>query len=153
MRRVRLLVLALVGLGPMSSLAHAEGAGIEWETLNQEVVKLRRSGQYDRALALAQSVLHVAEQKVGPSHPDVATSLNNLAELYRVQGYYAQAEPLYQRALAITENALGPDHPNVATILGNLATLYYDQGHYAQAEMHYKTRAGDQGESARPRPS
>ncbi len=36
-----------------------------------------------------------------------ATSLNNLAELYRAQGKYEQAEPLYQRALAIRE---GPIH-------------------------------------------
>ncbi len=42
-----------------------------------------------------------------PEHPDVAQSLNNLAELYRVQGRYAEAEPLYQRALAIREKALG----------------------------------------------
>ena len=33
--------------------------------------------------------------------PDVAISLNNLAELYRTQGRYAEAEPLYQRSLAI----------------------------------------------------
>ena len=38
---------------------------------------------------------------LGPDHPDVAASLNNLAELYRAQGKYADAEPLYQRALVI----------------------------------------------------
>ena len=38
-------------------------------------------------------------------HPDVATSLNNLAALYKAQGHYAEAEPLYQRSLAKT---LGP---------------------------------------------
>jgi tetratricopeptide (TPR) repeat protein len=54
----------------------------------------------------------------------VATSLNNLAELYRIQGNYGDAEPLYQRALRIWETALGPDHPLVATSLNNLAVLY-----------------------------
>ena len=38
--------------------------------------------------------------------PLVATSLNNLAVLYRVQGRYAEAEPLYQRSLAIKELSL-----------------------------------------------
>ena len=38
----------------------------------------------------------------------MATSLNNLAELYHDQGQYAEAEPLFERALAIREQALGP---------------------------------------------
>ena len=36
----------------------------------------------------------MVEKNVGPDHPDVATSLNNLAELYRIQGQYTQAELL-----------------------------------------------------------
>ena len=34
---------------------------------------------------------------LGPEHPDVAASLNNLAGIYKAQGNYAQAEPLYKR--------------------------------------------------------
>ena len=64
----------------------------------------------------------------------MATSLNNLAGLYREQGKYAEAEPLYQRALKIDEKALGPDHPDVAIRLNNLAELYRAQGKYAAAE-------------------
>jgi Tetratricopeptide repeat len=51
------------------------------------------------------------EKALGPDHPDVATSLNNLALLYHVQGLHEQAEPLYNRSLAIMEKALGPEHP------------------------------------------
>ena len=57
--------------------------------------------------------LAIAEKALGPEHPNVATSLNNLAELYRAQGQYAEAEPFYKRALAIWEKALGPEHPSV----------------------------------------
>ena len=42
--------------------------------------------------------LQIQEKALGPDHPDVATSLNNLALLYYNQGQYAKAEPLYQRA-------------------------------------------------------
>ena len=73
-----------------------------------------------------------------PIIPTVATSLNNLAVLYRDQGKYAEAEPLYQRALAIREKALGSDHPDVAASLNNLAELYRDQGKYAEAEPLYQ---------------
>ena len=42
----------------------------------------------------------------GPDHPNVAKSLNNLAEVYRAEGRYADAEPLYKRALTIQEKVL-----------------------------------------------
>jgi CHAT domain-containing protein/tetratricopeptide (TPR) repeat protein len=74
---------------------------------------------------------------LGPDHPDTATSLNNLADLYHSQGAYDKAEPLYLRALAIREKTLGPDHPKTATSLNNLALLYVDQGVYAKAKPLY----------------
>ncbi len=75
---------------------------------------------------------------MGPDHPDTATSLNNLAELYKSQGKYIEAEPLYQRAIAIDEKALGPEHPGLATDLNNLAGLYWAQGKYAEAVPLYQ---------------
>ena len=66
----------------------------------------RPSRFYKRSLA-------IYEKALGPEHPDVGTSLNNLAALYADQGRYAEAEPLYKRSLAISEKALGPDHPDV----------------------------------------
>ena len=52
------------------------------------------------------------EKQLGESHPSVASSLNNLALLYKSQGKYAEAEPLYQRAIAILLEKLGENHPN-----------------------------------------
>ena len=106
----------------MSSLTYAQGAGIEWDLLNKEVMELYSAGNYDHAVIVAQKALRVAEQNGGSG--DVATSLNNLAQLYDTQGDYAKAEPLYKRSLAILEKALGSDHPGVATSLNNLAALY-----------------------------
>ena len=80
--------------------------------------------QVRRGRATAQAVAGNHEKALGSDHPDVAKSLNNLAELYRYQGRYAEAEPLYKRSLAIREKALGPDHPDVAISLNNLASLY-----------------------------
>ena len=57
-------------------------------------------------------------------HPSVATSLNNLAGLYKSQGRYAEAEPFYQQALEMRRELLGDRHPSVATSLNNLAALY-----------------------------
>ena len=82
--------------------------------------------------------LAIREKALGPDHPDVAQSLNNLAESYRGQVRHAEARPLYERSLAIREKVLGPDHPDVAQSLNNLALLYQAQGRYAEAEPLYK---------------
>jgi len=107
----------------------------EWKRLNQEAVSLYQQGDYKRATDVARKALELAEREFGPDHPTVATSPNNLAELYRAQGRYTEAEPLYKRTLAMREKALGPDHPSVATSLNSLAILYRAQGQYAQAEL------------------
>ena len=78
-------------------------------------------GQYAAAEPLYKRSLETREKYLGPDHPDVATSLNNLASCYQSQGQYTAAEPLCKRSLAINEKALGPDHPDVATSLNNLA--------------------------------
>jgi len=91
-------------------------------------------GDYAGAQRADERALVIWERVLGPEHPDVATGLNNLAELYDDQGRYAEAEPLYQRALALREQALGPTHPDLATSLNNLAVLYNHQGRYAEAE-------------------
>jgi CHAT domain-containing protein len=82
--------------------------------------------------------LAIRENALGPGHPAVATSLNNLAELYWAQARYADAEPLFKRALVIRETALGPDHPDVAASLNNLASVYQDQGRYAEADPAFE---------------
>jgi tetratricopeptide (TPR) repeat protein len=96
------------------------------------------SGVYAVAEKPLRRSLIINEKILGPDHPHVAASLNNLALLYKVQGKYAEAEPLYKRSLAIKEKALGPDHPHVATSLNNLAGLYYAQGKYEEVELLYK---------------
>ncbi|MEH1938463.1 MAG: tetratricopeptide repeat protein, partial [Nostoc sp.] len=70
-------------------------------------------------------------------HPDVAGSLNNLAELYQSQGRYSEAEPLLTQALEMRKRQFAGDHPDVAGSLNNLAELYQSQGRYSEAEPLY----------------
>ena len=91
------------------------------------------------AEVLTERALASRERVLGPDHPDVATSLNNLAMIRELQGRHEQSAALYKRALAISEKTLGPDHPELAPILNNLALNYHlflkrDQ----QAEPLYK---------------
>jgi len=65
-------------------------------------------GKNDLAEPLFQRALAINEKILGPDHPGIATSLNNLALLYQDQGKYALAEPLFQRAQAIRERKQKP---------------------------------------------
>jgi hypothetical protein len=75
--------------------------GIEWDILNQEVMELYRTGNYDRAVTVAKKSLEVAEKALGPDHLDVATSLENMAVLNRATKWDKEAEKLEQRAARI----------------------------------------------------
>ena len=78
------------------------------------------------------------EKALGKDHLDLATTLTNLAFLFRDQGQRAKARPLYERALAIREKALGKDHADVGATLYNLAVLLDEQGAPAEARPHFE---------------
>jgi tetratricopeptide (TPR) repeat protein len=100
--------------------------------------QFEQAAQWRLLIPLYEQVEHDLEAELGPEHPDVATSLNDLAELLHSQGKYAEAEPLYRRALAIREKILGSEHPDVADVLNNLAVLLKEQGKHAEAEPLYR---------------
>ena len=79
-------------------------------------------------------VVRILESNLGPRHPDLANSLNNLGELYRRQRVFGDSETMLRRAQSILEETYGPDHPAVATILNNIAALDQDLGRFAEAE-------------------
>ena len=134
---VQYIIIVLLFLA--ISLPHALAQSLdEAERLNQQVIQLYKQGRYDEAIHIAKEVLAIYEKTLGSEHPDTATSLNNLAALYRTTGRYEEAEPLYKRSLAIREKALGPEHPDTATSLNNLALLYETTGRYAEAEPFMK---------------
>ena len=68
---------------------------------------LQEKGRYADADPLYKRALATWKKALGPDHPDVAQSVNNLADLYLAQGRYADAEPLYKRALASTPEQKG----------------------------------------------
>jgi tetratricopeptide (TPR) repeat protein len=83
-------------------------------------VVYRNLGYYRPAEALLSEALATRRRVLGPSHPDVATSLEHLALLrHEVSG--PGPVSLHREALAVRRRALGPEHPLVAESLHNLA--------------------------------
>ena len=128
---------SVIGQSQPPQSAEQKAALEEAERLNQQVLQLYKQGLYNAAIPLAERALAIHEKVLGKEHSLVATSLNDLAELYDAQGNYQKAEPLLQRSLAIGEKVLGKEHPDVATSLNNLALLYKKQGNYQKAEPLY----------------
>ena len=116
-------VLLALGLWILACAA-SQSDDDEFNLLNQQVQTLFKQGKYQEAIPLAEKAVEIAKRVYGPEHPDTATSLNNLAVLYRDMGEYAKAEPLYQEALRIRQKVLGSEHPDTAISLNNLAGLY-----------------------------
>ena len=96
----------------------------EWDNLNSEAVRAYKSGQYSRATVLAEQALNLAKKELGNKHSNTLTSMNNLAELYKLQGRYEKAEPLSIETMALSKEVLGIKHPDTLSNMNNLAELY-----------------------------
>ncbi|CAA6811977.1 MAG: Unknown protein [uncultured Sulfurovum sp.] len=87
--------------------------------------------------------LYRALAKTNPSayNPDVATTLNNLAVLYRARNQLEEAEKAYLEALALYRALAKTNpsayNPDVAMTLNNLAVLYSNRNQLEEAEKAY----------------
>src|SRR6266540_3506092 len=110
--------------------------------LNETVAQLYQQGRYEQAFQYAILAHNLIRQELGENHPAYATSVNNLALLYKDQGNYADAEPLLRQACEIWRTRLGQDHPVYGTSLNNLGRLYQEMGNYVEAELLYRQASG-----------
>ena len=62
----------------------------------------------------------IQEHELGPNHPDLANTLNNLAIVTERTGSLGEAETFYRRAAAITAAALPAGHPMTVASRENL---------------------------------
>ncbi|KAF2623299.1 kinesin light chain 1 [Macroventuria anomochaeta] len=93
-------------------------------------------GQYSTAESTHRQGLCLVEKVLGPEHPDMLTSMsnlalvldsqgnmNNLALVLNSQGKYDEAEAMNRQALARMEKVLGREHPNTLSSMYCLAYL------------------------------
>ena len=86
------------------------------------------AGNYASAEALLREAALVQEAGLGPLHPDLADTLNNLGIVCEITGNLIEAERSFRRAFAIVTTVLKPDHPSVATSRKNLRDFCETQG-------------------------
>src|SRR5205807_7974678 len=66
----------------------------------------KAEGNFARAEPMFRQALEIRKKALGETHPDYASSLNDLARLYQLQGDFARAEPLARQSLVITREHL-----------------------------------------------
>ncbi len=78
------------------------------------------AGEFPRAEQLLREGLRLQEAALGPAHPHIASTMNNLAVVCETLGQLDDAERFYRRATAVASAALPADDPLVTTSLANL---------------------------------
>ena len=86
------------------------------------------AGDYSTAEALLREAALVQESRLGPLHPDLANTLNNLGVVCEITGNLVEADRSFRRAYAIATTVLEPDHPFVTTSRKNLCDFCEAQG-------------------------
>ena len=78
------------------------------------------AGDFNSADELLRSAVRIQEEELGPLHPDLANTLNNLAVVAEKTGHPSEAETFYRRAVAIASASLPSEHPMVVASKQNL---------------------------------
>ncbi|EIJ44235.1 hypothetical protein BegalDRAFT_3419 [Beggiatoa alba B18LD] len=102
------------------------------------IINLQSPQDTEKVASAYKALLAAQENLYGKEHADIATTLNTLAETYRLVGRYTEAEPLHRRALAIRQKLLGDDVLETTTSMNNLALLYYETSEYNKARPLYE---------------
>ncbi|CAF4178703.1 unnamed protein product, partial [Rotaria sp. Silwood2] len=98
-------------------------------------------GDMKRALKYQHKAYDIRQKSLPSTHPDLATSLNNLGRLHQTLAHlsggnsseYEQALQNYESALHIRLQSLPKDHPDLAASYYNLASIHLDRQEYEQA--------------------
>ena len=139
-RRLRMLAVALLCLGPAAAAAQAgdpeaaPDAQARVAALEAQAESYQYAGQLARAEAALRSALEAGEAAWGESL-QVAATLARLGNVVRLQSRLDEAARLQERALKIRER-LAPDGLEVADSLHHLSMVAFDRGEPEAMSAH-----------------
>lgn len=105
--------------------------------LRQLGLLLHEQGGFAEAESLLKGAVSVYESVLGPHHPEVATSLHDLACRYAAEKKFAEADQCFKRSLEVREAMLGKNHADVAVYLEDIGRRYDAMGRDSQADHFF----------------
>jgi tetratricopeptide (TPR) repeat protein len=106
----------------------------EPQAIIQAAEKAAAAGSFSSAEKLLREAARLQEASLGPRHPDLANTLNNLGIVCEMTRKFDDAEQYFRRAVSIARTSLPPDHPFVTTSHNNLRDFCEARGKTAEAE-------------------
>ena len=101
--------------------------------LLERAERAAKAGDLVSADGFLRDAARIQEHELGPHHPDLANTLNNLAIVAERTGSSSEAETFYRRAAAIAAAALPSDHPMTVASRQNLEDFCRARGLSADA--------------------
>ena len=106
--------------------------------LHRVALSLDKQGEHQHALPMFQQLVKLEESNRGRSHPNVASALNNVSNVFMSLGQYEDAMKTYENVRDIYKETVDDKHHHYATSLGNLASVYETQGMYDESLEIYQ---------------
>lgn len=110
----------------------------KWRIFTDQGRELFLQGKIEEAEKFFTLAIQEAREGFGERDPHVASSCNNLAELYRVRKMLDKAEPLYLEAVNILEQSFGPEDIRLGVAYHNIGQFYIAQRKLEEARKFYE---------------
>jgi tRNA A-37 threonylcarbamoyl transferase component Bud32/tetratricopeptide (TPR) repeat protein len=100
---------------------------------NNRAAMREAEGRLSDAIQDSRLAVAAKERALGADHPDLGSTIGNLANQLAGLGDFAQAIEASQRAVEIVEAGLGPDHPRTSVVLSNHGEFLCRLGRFREA--------------------
>jgi CHAT domain-containing protein len=132
----RLLSVALI------YSAHLAVAQTDYNTLKAQVGEYQKTGDYARAIPIAEKAVTQVEAEYGKTNYRYAAALTKLGEVYQGGGMLDRAEKTFIDVVALDKEKYGETEYVYAQSISRLAAVYYTEGKFELALPYFTKSVG-----------
>ncbi|GLE11795.1 hypothetical protein PINS_up024484 [Pythium insidiosum] len=117
-------------------LRHEHKPPVNYVQVEQDIAAMQREirdayskGSFQDALEVGLQCRDLVKSHFGESHPVYASTITNIALMYKNMGQVEEAIESYEFALRVYKESVGEQHASFATTLHNLGSVYQALAH------------------------
>ncbi len=130
-------MLVIVGIG-LNASGQSDDTIKELRELNESVVTLHKSGDFDKAAKAAEEALAITARVFGPESLDAAVVHTNLAVIQRDRKKFKESIRNFEKAISIREKLGGKEIDDMTGAIEALAGVQLLAGKAKDSEASYK---------------